>query len=174
MAEEKKEALEEAKWWIDRGPDKQRQKKGELGYGIVEQWVYGLLHDYSQDQAVKNVVDINQKLYKEFSAGPGEWNYLSLGVGTFPVAKLNRIKGALRIPGYARALVIDAGYSVRILFTGEPVGEKLLDINFTEVPSLDYWVRGELAEERLFQNFDDALRRIRGSLHRYLQAARAV
>ena len=71
-------------------------------------------------------------------------------------------------------MVIDAGYCVRILFTGEPVGEKLLDINFTEVPSLDYWVRGELAEERLFQNFDDALRRIRGSLHRYLQAPRSV
>jgi hypothetical protein len=174
MPEDKKEpVVEEEKWWIDRGPIKERQKhheKVQLGQGLIEQWVYGLLHDYSQDQAVKNVVDINKQLVPEFTGGPGEWSHLSLGVGNFPAGKMAKIKGMLKLPGYARALVIDAGYSVRVLVTGEPVGEKLVDLNFTEVPSMDYWVRGELVEERLFSNLDEALRRMRGSLHRYLRS----
>jgi hypothetical protein len=173
MAEDKKEpVVEEEKWWIDRGPVKERQhhEKIQLGEGLIEQWVYGLLHDYSQDQAVKNVVDINQQLIPEFRGGPGEWTYRSMGVGSFPAGRLAKIKGILRLPGYARALVIDAGYSVRVLVTGEPVGEKLVDLNFVEVPSMDYWVKGELIEERLFSNLDDALRKMRGSLHRYLRS----
>jgi len=54
------------------------------------------------------------------------------------------------------------------LITGHPVGERLMDINFTEVPSLDYWVNGELVEERLFANFDEVLRKLRPGLDRYL------
>lgn len=173
MPDDKKEPIvEEEKWWIDRGPIKERQRheKVQLGQGIVEQWVYRLLRDYSQDQAVKNVVDINKQLLPEFPAVPGEWSYRSLGVGTFPAGKLGKIKAALKLPGYARALLIDAGYSVRVLITGEPVGEKLVDLNFTDTPSMDYWVKGELVEERLFSNLDDALRKMRGSLHRYLRS----
>jgi hypothetical protein len=175
MAEDKKDTVEEEKWWIDRGPAKERHKeKVQLGQGVIEQWVYGLLHDYSQDQAVKNVVDINQQLYRNFPAGSGEWNYISLGVGAYPAGKLAKIKGALKLPRNARALILDAGYSVRVLITGEPVGEKVLDINFTEAPSLDYWNKGELTEERLFQNLDEALRKIRGSMHVYLRTTPTV
>ncbi len=57
---------------------------------------------------------------------------------------------------------------MRVLITGDPVGERLMDINFTEVPSLDYWINNELVEERLFANFDDVLRKLRPVLHRYL------
>jgi hypothetical protein len=174
MPEEKKDPLEEAKWWIDRGPVKERQKNEEPSPGLIERWVLDMLHDYSQDQAVKNVVDINQQLLKEFPNGAGEWRTLSLGVGAYPAARLAKIKGVLKLPDYARALVIDAGYSARVLVTGEPVGEKLVDINFTESPSLDYWVKGELAEERLFGNFEEALRKIRGSLHRYLRSMPSI
>jgi hypothetical protein len=133
-----------------------------------------MLYDYSQDRAVKNVVDINQQLLKEFPNVPGEWRYLSLGVGTYPPAKLGKIKGALKLPGYTRALIIDAGYSVRVLVTGEPVGDKLVDINFTDNPSLDYWMKNELVEEKLFSNFEEALRKIRGSLHGYLRSIPSI
>jgi len=170
MPEEKKTPVEEAKWWIDRGPVKEREKreKTQLGQGLIEQWVYGLLKDYKQEQAVRNVVDMNQKLLQSFPAEPREWGYLSLGVGSYPAAGLARIKEALQLPPYARALVIDAGYSVRVLITGEPIGERLIDVNFTEGPSLDYWVGGEMVEESLFPTVEQALRRLRGSLHAYL------
>jgi hypothetical protein len=58
-----------------------------------------------------------------------------------------------------------------VLITGEPVGEKFIDINFTEAPSLDYWVKGELMEERLFSNIEEALRKLRSSLHGYLSVS---
>ena len=170
MADEKKETVEEAKWWIERGPVKEREKKPPFGRGIIDQWVTELLKDYSQDQAVRNVVDMNQKLLQEVSTPAGEWTYLSLGIGTFPPKTLERIKGVLSLPSFAHGWIIDAGYSVRVLISGEPVGEKCVDINFTEAPSLDYWVRNELIEERLFNSVDDALKKLRGSVPRYLAA----
>jgi len=169
MAEEKNAPTEEeVKWWIERGPVREREKKhGPLG-GIIESWAYELLKDYSQEQALKNVAGINERIFKDLSVAPKEWGYYSLDVGKYSPGRLAKIKEALRLPPYARALVIDAGYSVRILITGEPIGERVLDINFTEDPSMDYWIHGDLAEERLFRNFDEALRRLRPLLNRYL------
>jgi len=169
MADEKTNpAEEEIKWWIERGTVREREKKPEPNRGIIDFWAYELLKDYSQDQALKSVAGINERILKNLSVGPKEWDYFSLNVGKFPQGKLNRIKEALRLPQYARGLIIDAGYSVRVLMTGDPVGERLMDINFPEVPSLDYWVKGELVEERLFSNFEDVLRKLRPVLNRYL------
>jgi hypothetical protein len=168
-------AAEEIKWWIERGTVREREKKPEPNRGIIDFWAYELLKNYSQDQALKSVAGINERILKNLSVGPNEWDYFSLNVGKFPQGKLNRIKEALRLPQYARGLIIDArgliidaGYSVRVLITGDPVGERLMDINFPEVPSLDYWVKGELVEERLFTNFEDVLRKLRPVLNRYL------
>jgi hypothetical protein len=168
MADEKVASVEETKWWIDRGPVKEREKKEQLGRGVIEQWVYQMLKDYRQEQAVRNVVDINPRLLKELSAASPGWEYRSLEVGTFPQERLAAVKNAIRLPPEARALAIDAGYSLRVLVTGEPVGERVMDINFTEAPSLDYWIGGELVEERIFHNFDDALRRLRSLINRFL------
>ncbi len=174
MADEKTTPVEELKWWIERGPVKERDKKAEPQQGLIERWAYELLKDYNQDRALQSVVDINQRVFKELSVPPQEWGYLSLGVGKYPVEKLFRIKETLRLPHHARSLVIDAGYSVRVLISGEPVGEKYIDINFTEAPSLDYWVKGDLVEEKLFANFDEALRKLRSSLHGYLSRSELI
>ncbi len=168
MAEEKTAPLEEVKWWIDRGPVKEREKATQVGGGIIERWAYELLKDYNQERAVRNVVDINPRLLKELLAPPGEWVYQSLGVGAYPASGLAKIKSSLPLPADARGLIIDAGYSIRVMITGEPVGERYVDINFTEAPSLDYWVGGELVEERLFSNIGEALKKIRLELPRYL------
>ncbi|MGH7825270.1 MAG: hypothetical protein ACREQ7_08860 [Candidatus Binatia bacterium] len=168
MANEKVETLEETKWWIDRGPVKEREKPAAPARGIIEKWAYELLKGYNQDHAMKNLVDINSKLLKELSAAPGEWGYFSMEVGTYPPEKLAKIKNGLALPPGARGLVIDAGYSVRLVITGEPVGERYVDINFTDAPALDYWVDGQLIEERVFSNVGEALKRIRPDLRSYL------
>jgi hypothetical protein len=169
MPDEKTETLEETKWWIDRGPVKEREKTRAPVPGIVEKWAYELLRGYNQDQAAKNLVDINPRLLKELSAGPGEWGYFSMDVGTYPKEKLAKIKNGLPLPTGARGLIVDAGYSVRIVITGEPVGERYVDINFTDAPALDYWVSGQLVEERVFSNVGEALKRIRPDLPKYLK-----
>lgn len=173
MADEKTPPAEEAKWWIDRGPVKEREKQAALGRGIIEKWTYELLKDYRQEQAVRNVVDINPRTLKDIAQAPLGWNYVSLGVGTYPAEKLEKIKKSLPLSPDARALVIDAGYSVRLLITGEPVGENLLDLNFTEGPSLDYWVNNELIEERLFSNLEVALKFLQRVLPEYLNPPRS-
>jgi len=168
MPDEKTQPFEETKWWIDRGPVKEREKPAAPIKGIVEKWAYELLKGYNQDLAMKNLVDINPKMLKELSVGPGEWGYFSLDVGTYPADKLAKIKNGLPLPAGARGIVIDAGYSVRVVITAEPIGERYIDINFTDAPSLDYWVNGQLVEERVFSNVGEALKRIRPTLPGYL------
>ena len=171
MPDEKAPQFEESKWWIDRGPVKEREKPAEPVKGIIEKWAYELLKNYNQDQAAKNLVDINPRILKELSVARGEWGYFSLEVGTYPPDKLAKIKAGLPLPAGARGIVIDAGYSVRVVITGEPIGERYVDINFTEAPSLDYWVSGQLVEERVFSNVGEALKKIRPALHGYLTPA---
>jgi hypothetical protein len=103
---------------------------------------------------------------------PGEWGYYSLEIGSYPPEKLSKIKSGLPLPTGTRGIVIDAGYSVRIIITGDPVGERYVDINFTDAPSLDYWVKGQLVEERVYSNVGEALKRIRSELPRYLQPSK--
>jgi len=170
MADEKTAPFEETKWWIDRGPVKEREKPAAPIKGIIEKWAYELLKGYNQDQAAKNLVDINPRMLKELSVAAGEWGYFSLDVGIYPVEKLAKIKSALALPPGSRGLIVDAGYSVRVVITAEPLGERYVDINFTDAPSLDYWVNGQLVEERVFSNIGEALRRIRSDLPSYLSA----
>jgi hypothetical protein len=105
MADEK--AFEETKWWIDRKAVKEREKTAEPVRGIIEKWPYELLKNYNQDEAAKNLVDINQKFFKELTIAPGEWGYYSLEVGTYPPDKLAKIKSALPLPMGTRGIVIE-------------------------------------------------------------------
>jgi hypothetical protein len=169
MADEKPQAFEETKWWIDRGPAvKEREKAAAPVGGIIEKWAYELLRNYNQDQAAKNLVDINTKLLHGLAVSPGEWGYCSLEIGNYPPEKLAKIKSGLPLPAGTRGIIIDAGYSVRLIITAEPVGERYVDINFTDSPSLDYWVHGQLVQERVYSNVGEALKRIRPELSRYL------
>lgn len=173
MADEKPQAFEETKWWIDRGPAvKEREKTATPEKGIIEKWAYELLRNYNQDQAAKNLVDINSKLLHGLAVSTGEWGYYSLEIGKYPPDKLAKIRGGLPLPPGTRGIVIDAGYSVRVIITAEPVGERYVDINFTDSPSLDYWVNGQLVEERVYSNVGEALKRIRAELPRYLNPSK--
>ena len=167
-------AVQEVKWWIDTGTKRQPEDEGQREpKGVIERWAFELLKDYRQERALQNIVDINGQILRELSSNEDRWVYLSLGVGEFPQKRLNYIKDSLRMPRYARALAIDAGYSIRVLMTGNPPGDKVLDINFTESPSMDYWINGELVEEQMFRSIEDALKRLRNSIHRYLRKSAA-
>jgi len=170
MTDEK--PFEETKWWIDRRPVKERDKSAEPVKGIIEKWAVDLLKNYNQDEAAKNLVDINQRIFKGLTIAPGEWGYYSLEIGTYPAERLAKIKTSLPLPAGTRGIVIDAGFSVRVIITGEPVGERYIDINFVDAPSLDYWVNGQLIEEQVFSNVGEALKRIRADLPSYLNPPR--
>ena len=52
MADEKNETLEESKWWIDRGPVKEREKPLAPVPGIIEKWDYELLTSKAKSDEV--------------------------------------------------------------------------------------------------------------------------
>lgn len=92
MADEKPQAFEETKWWIDRGPVKEREKPAAPVKGIIEKWAYELLKNYNQDQAAKNLVDINTKILHGLNIPSGQWGYYSLEIGTYPPENSPRSK----------------------------------------------------------------------------------
>src|SRR5262245_27841238 len=150
MADEKTQQFEETKWWIDRGPVKEREKPAAPVKGIIEKWAYELLKGYNQDLAMRNLVDINAKMLKELSVGQGEWRYFSLDVGVYPAEKLAKIKNGLPLPAGTRGIVIDAGYSVRVVIIAETIGEGFVDIIFTDNHSLYYLFIWSLFVEGVF------------------------
>ena len=83
MADEKNETLEEGKWWIDRGPVKEREKPLAPVPGIIEKWAYELLRGYNQDQAAKNLVEHTGsawegKVVAFLAAAGGHSSYMSI------------------------------------------------------------------------------------------------
>mgnify|MGYP003694491627 CR=1 FL=1 len=100
------------------------------------------------------------------AVGPGEWGYFSLEIGKYPAGQSwPRSKAGLPLPPRARGIVVDAGYSSSQSSPASPIGERYVDINFTDAPSLDCWVNGHVwSEERVSGNVGEALKRIRAEL----------
>jgi len=99
----------------------------------------------------------------------GELAYLNLIAEKAPPDVLERIRKSIPLPPGARGVIIDSGRMVRVLVTGTPVGERMLEINFNRgEPSFDAWVRGDWKEERVFRSISDLHKRAAGLVHRYL------
>ena len=126
---------------VDRSrPGKGARKAAAPVKGIIEKWAYELLKGYNQDQAAKNLVDINPKLFKELPVAPGEWGYYSLDVGTYPPDKLAKIKSGLPLPPGARGIVIDAGYSVQDDHHRRNRSASVMSISI--LPTRRHWITG--------------------------------
>ena len=57
---------------------------------------------------------------------------------------------------------------MRVIVTGTPVGERILEFNFTQEASFDCWVRGEWVREELFTDPQELLRQAARLLDKYL------
>ena len=84
------------------------------------------------------------------------------------------MKSAFPIPPGGRGVIIDSGTSVRLIMTGDPSGERLVEVRLGDESSFDAWVQGEWVGEALFRNFDEALRRAPALVHEYLATSRAT
>jgi hypothetical protein len=91
-----------------------------------------------------------------------------------PEAKVERVKAALRLPPGSRGVLVDSGDSLRAILTGEPVGERVIEIRLGEESSFDAWVQGEWVYEHLFRDLADALRRAPALVREYLTTRRGA
>src|SRR5215470_17005684 len=154
------------RWWVDLGGTekvKVKRPPGPAGSKFFE-----VAHDFEQERARERLTDNNLKLLIEAAPPEGGWAYLRLAETAYPERELERIKRLVNLPPYARGVIVDCGRSIRILVTGSPPGERLLELALGEAPSFDCWVRNEWVREALFDDADKALTALQGFIREYL------
>lgn len=162
------------RWWVDTGD---KNKKGAKPAAAVAEKkpaapvgsrLYRSAVGFDQEIARARLTDLNMKLLVEANPPEGGWGYVLLAENPFPEQERERIKSRVNLPAYARGAVIDGGRSLRLLFTGTPIGERILDLALTEIPSFDCWVEGDWVREEVFRNRRHALGRIRRLIEEFL------
>ncbi len=153
------------RWWVDTG-DKQRERapasaapRPPVGSRFYRSGV-----GFDQEIARTRLTDLNLKLLQEANPAPGEWGYVRLAEKPHREQNRLRILDQVKLPPYARGVVVDCGRTLRLLVTGAPLGQRLLDLTLGEPPSFDAWIDGDWVRERVFRDQRSAL----GALRRYI------
>lgn len=129
---------------------------------------YVAVRDYEQERAREALVDTNLKLILASGAPENGFGYLNLIDEPSPPHWIERLRQAVPLPPGARAVIVDAGRMARVVVTGSPVGERILEFNFNRHdPSFDAWVRGEWREEIAFRNLSELFRAVPRLVERY-------
>jgi hypothetical protein len=164
----------ENRWWVD-------QTKDEHGRPIDRpppqfgQRFFQTAAGFQQDRAQRRLTDLNLKWFEEARPEPGSWALVrTLEKDRVSAQRLEKVKSVLRLPPGGRGVLVDSGDSVRAIITGDPVGERLVEVRFGEESSFDAWVHGEWVREVLFRDFDECMRRTPSLLREYLTTSRAT
>jgi hypothetical protein len=153
------------RWWVDTG-DKRREKAPTNA--PVASGFYRSAAGFEQDTARARLTDLNMKLLVDGNPPEGGWGYVALIDPPFPEVERERIKNRVALASYARGVVVDSGRSVRILITGTPIGQRVLDLTLGDAPSFDCWVDGEWVREAVFEDADQAIDGLRRFIGEYL------
>ncbi len=161
------------RWWVDFGPkDKGRSAPAPVPAPVpvppVGQKFYRAAKGFEQEAARSRLTDLNQKLLVDANPDLGQWGYVNLVERPFSEKEAERIRHTLDLPEYARGAFIDSGRTVRLLVTGTPIGERILELALTREPSFDCWIQGEWVKEELYKDRKRALRAFRDYIVRYL------
>jgi len=164
----------ENRWWVDQGKDARggttARPPAQFGGRFFRTGA-----GFEQERARLRLTDSNLKWLEETSPPPGGWAVVRvLADERFPEARVARVKAAFRLPPGGRGVLVDSGTSLRAILTGQPPGERLVELRLGEESSYDAWVHGEWVREALFRDFDDALRRAPALVREYLTTGRAT
>lgn len=161
----------ENRWWVDQGKDGQPIERPPAQFGNL---FFRTAAGFEQDRAQRRLTDLNLKWFDEARAEPGGWAVMHLlERERFPAQRLEKVRNAFTVPPNGRGVLVDSGDSVRVILTGNPVGERLVEVRLGDESSFDAWVHGEWVREALFRNFDEGLRRSPALAREYLMTARA-
>jgi len=146
------------RWWVETG-DKRRERAAPAPTPPtpVGSRFYRSGIGFNQETARSRLTDLNLKLLMQANPPEGGWSYVQLAETTFPERERERIKEQVGLPAYARGVVVDCGRSVRLLITGSPLGQRILDLTLGDNPSFDSWIDGEWVRERVFRDARSAL-----------------
>lgn len=164
----------ENRWWVDQ----QKDGSGRVIERPPAQFGGRFFHTgagFEQDRAQRRLTDLNLKWFQEADGPLGTWTDVAL----LPKERVaprwvERAKAALVVPADGRGVLIDSGTALRAILTGNPVGQRLVEVRLGDEASFDAWVHGEWVREVAFRNFDDALRRAPALVREYLTTDRAA
>lgn len=158
------------RWWVDTG-----KKAGNLRDRTSNEPAatagrfFDIGYQFDQEQAKIRLTDSNLKLLEAARPNPGEWSTIRLVPNeSVPPERIERVKRRLALPPSGRGVIVDSGRSARFILTGDPVGERILEFAIGASSSFDCWVHGEWVHEELFRDEEDALRRARPFVAKYL------
>ncbi len=146
------------RWWIDQGKSRERAPRRQPNENLAGASFFRVGIGYDQETARSRLTDLNLKLLAEGDPPRDGWGYLQMTEERFPQRRFEQIQRAVPLAPGVRALAVDSGVSIRVILTGDPPGERLLELRFGDESSFDAWVRGEWMEEALFRRFPEALR----------------
>lgn len=167
----------ENRWWVDTGKRESRSSAARAASGdgapIVGDRFFAVGRGFDQDRARSALTDSNLNLIREANPSEGTWAYLSMIEDKSPEERLAKVRRMLRLPRWARGVLVDAGTSIRAIATGDPVGERIVELTLGSQSSFDAWANGEWVREKVFRSRERALREGAGLIVRYLRAPRA-
>jgi hypothetical protein len=164
----------ENRWWVDTGGKRDRQAKAasrdEEGAPIVGALFFAVGREFDQDRARANLTDTNLNLIREANPAEGTWGYLPMTEERSSPELLEKVRRALKLPKWARGVLVDSGTSVRAIASGTPVGERIVELSLGASSCFDAWAAGEWVREKAFRSRDRALREGGRLLVRYLRS----
>jgi hypothetical protein len=155
------------RWWVDTG-DKRRERQAAVPRPPVGSRLYRSGVGFDQEVARGRLTDNNVKLLREANPAAGQWAYVLLADKPHREQNRERIVGQVLLPPYAHGLVVDCGRTLRLLVTGTPIGDRVLDLTLSEPPSFDAWIGGDWVRERVFRDQRSALGGLRRAIAEFL------
>jgi hypothetical protein len=163
---EQQDSTVDSRWWIDT-TDKKRPAPATSEADVGSRFFRAGL-GFEQDRARDRLTDNNLKILNESQPPEGGWAYVQLAEQRHPERDVERVRRAMKLPAYARAVLVDSGRVVRVLVTGTPVGKRILEFTLGYAPSFDCWIDDEWVEERVFKHPSEAIKAAGQLVHRYL------
>jgi len=165
----------ENRWWVDQGKEARGGGPVERPAPAFGKVFFRSGDGFDQDRARLRLTDSNLKWLEETNPPENGWAYVQVLDGErTSEARIERVKGAFRLPPGGRGVLVDSGVSLRAIVTATPPGERLLELRLGDDASLDVWVHGEWVREAVFRGFEDALRRAPALVREYLTTARGA
>jgi len=157
------------RWWVDLGGKEKFKVTRPAGpAGPAGSQFFTVAHDFEQERARDRLTDNNLKILMAADPQEGAWSAVRLAETSYPERELDQIKRLVNLPPYARGVIVDCGRSIRILVTGTPIGDRLLEMALGDAPSFDCWVHQEWVQEALFDDADKAIRALQRFIRQYL------
>ena len=152
----------ETRWWIDTGRTGGRgrtQVKREIPEErVLGESIFAVGEGFDEDRARDHLTDTNLTLIREANPAPGEWAYLAPVDSRSNDEKIAKTKKFLQLPPHALGVLVDSGNAIRAIATGDPPGERVVELRLGKESSLDAWIEGDWVQERVFRDRYRALR----------------